>query len=100
MIARSIWTHASKVMIAKMLSEIVENSSPDGRFLTSVILARWDREDYKGNEWVGRVEKTDAMGVIKHSTDWIRSECHKNGLRVNRVGSLYKQTWLLITRAE
>ena len=96
-IARSIWTHASKWMIAKMLSEFAEKSSPDGRFLTSVLLARSEREDYKGSEWVGKVLKTDRSGLVRHSLAWIRSECGKNGLTVSSVGDLHGQTWLLIT---
>jgi ubiquinone/menaquinone biosynthesis C-methylase UbiE len=92
--ARSIWTHASKWMISKTLSEFVENSSPKGRLLTSVILAESDAEDYKGSEWI-------PLAVIKHSMDWIQSECEKNGLDVTRVGgNLYSQTWLLITKAK
>lgn len=95
-LARSIWSHASKPMISKMLSEFAENSSPDGRFLTSFIAAPTERDDYKGTEWVGKVEKTDAGGGVRHSLDWIVDECSKNRLGVRSVGNLYGQTWLLI----
>jgi hypothetical protein len=97
-LARSIWTHASKAMISKMLAEFAENSTPDGMFLTSFIPARSEREDYKGSEWVGRVAKSDQARVIRHSLAWIQGECEKLGLSVDEVGLLHKQTWLLIEK--
>jgi hypothetical protein len=98
-IARSIWTHASKWMIAKMLAEFAENSSADGRFLVSALLANSEAEDYMGTEWVGKVEKSDRAGLVRHSFDWIRTECGQNGLQVQITGELNHQTWLLITPA-
>ena len=97
-IARSIWTHASKPMIAKMLAEFDENAAPEGRFLTSVIFAATEEEDYQGDEWVGKVEKSDAPGMIAHSREWIEKECTKNGLSLQVAGEFYGQTWLLIAR--
>ncbi len=44
-IARSIWTHASKWMISKMLAEFADNSAPNARFLASVLPARHPWED-------------------------------------------------------
>lgn len=98
-LARSIWTHASKGMIAKMISEFAENSSPEGRFLTSVRLARNDAEDYKGTDWVGKFSsKSDDPGMIRHSLSWVRYECQKHDLEVEVVEKQYAQTWLVITR--
>ena len=91
-IARSIWTHAAKWMIAKMLSEFRENSSQDGKFLTSVGLTESEEQDYEGSEWLA------GPPLVRHSLDWIERECARNGLRVETSGQLYKQTWLLITR--
>ena len=98
-IARSIWTHASKWMISKMLSEFVENSAPDARFLTSVRFAQTDQEDYKGDEWVGRSHKSDQPGMVKHSRKWIEDECRKHGLALEVKETLGGQTWLLIRRS-
>jgi hypothetical protein len=95
-LARSIWTHASKAMIAKMLSEFRENAAPGSRFLTSVDPARSPAEDYMGVEWVGKVEDADKPGMVKHSLVWIDEECKKNGLRWQEKGTLFDQTWLLI----
>jgi cyclopropane fatty-acyl-phospholipid synthase-like methyltransferase len=95
-IARSIWTHASKNMIAKMLSEFAENSAPGAKLLTSVLLARSASDDYMGDRWVGKVEQTDVPGTIRHSLAWIEAECRKNGLTVEEAGTLHGQTWLLV----
>ena len=96
-IARSIWTHASKDMIAKMISEFAENSSPKGRFLTSFLPARRDAEDYKGTRWVGKVLKTDKAGMIRHSLQWVRNECLQHDLDVTALDKQHGQVWLLIT---
>ena len=97
-IARSIWTHASKAMISKMLAEFAENSSANARFLTSVIFAESEQEDYQGDQWVGRVLKSDRAGVVKHSAEWIREECARYGLALDVKQELHHQTWLLITK--
>src|SRR5437773_6599477 len=97
-LARSIWTHASKSMISKMLAEFAEHSTPEGKFLTSVLLARSEQEDYKGDAWVGKVLETDPSGVVKHSLGWIITECKRHGLSMQQVGDLHGQIWLLIAR--
>ena len=98
-IARSIWTHASKVMIAKMLSEFAENSSADAKFLASVLLARSEQEDYKFDHWVGKVEKDDRPAMIRHSQTWLEAECKKNGLTMAVKEDLHGQTWILVSRS-
>ncbi len=99
-IARSIWTHASKPMIAKMLAEFAENAAASGSFLTSVRLAESEAEDYMGDEWVGKVLKSDPRGMVAHSPEWIEAECKKHGLSWQITGELNRQTWLLIKRAQ
>jgi len=95
-VARSIWTHASKPMIAKMLSEFAEQGAKRARFLASFREAKTPEEDYLGEEWVGRSHESDEGGIIKHSMVWIRKECEKNGLWVEVKEDLHDQTWLLI----
>jgi hypothetical protein len=98
-LARSIWTHASKPMISKMLAEFARKSAPRAKFLTSVIYAVTPDEDYDGVDWVGKVLKNDPSGGVKHSGDWIRAECAKHDLSVEEVGDLHGQTWLRIEHA-
>lgn len=96
--ARSIWTHASKSMISKMLEEFAKVRNPSVRFLTSVQLAETEEEDYKGEEWVGISHDSDTPGLVKHSLEWIESECKKNKLVVEVKEEFASQTWLLITQ--
>ena len=86
--ARSMWTHTSKAMISKMLSEFAENSVPDAKFLTSVAFPKQGRPDYVGERW--------RKIIVGHSLSWIEEECRKNGLSVQVNDELYNQTWLLI----
>jgi hypothetical protein len=100
--ARSIWTHASKGMIAKMLAEFAEHSSPDAVFLTSFLPALTEEEDYKGDRWVGTIEsdrKKRKKGVVRHSLKWILQECAKHALLVEVGKEDLSQTWLAIRRA-
>ncbi|NQZ97024.1 MAG: class I SAM-dependent methyltransferase [Myxococcales bacterium] len=90
-LARSIWTHASKWMISKMLAEFAENSTPDARFLTSVVFPRADKPDYMGERWLGRP-------LVAHSLKWIEDECRKHALSVQVKEELYGQIWLLIEK--
>jgi hypothetical protein len=97
-IARSIWTHASKWMIAKMLSEFGEKGSRDATFLASVKFPDETHADYQGTEWKGKSKTSDRHYMVRHSLEWIQSECAKNGLTVEVGDMLYGQTWLLIRR--
>lgn len=97
-IARSIWTHASKPMIAKMLSEFAENSSLRAKFLTSFHPAKSAAQDYMGQEWIGKSHESDQSGMVKHSLQWIEDECDKNGLTVRVGDKLRVQTWLIIAK--
>ena len=64
-IARSIWTHASKEQIGKMLDQFVRHSSPSARFLTSYMRPRIPFLDgYKGEAWVGKSHESDNMELL------------------------------------
>ncbi len=65
-VARSIWTHASKAQIGSMLDSFAKSAAPGGKLLASYLPAGWHRawsgrtlrgllaRDYKGEGWVGR----------------------------------------------
>jgi hypothetical protein len=99
-LARSIWTHASKAMIATMLDNFVRDSSSRAFFLTSYLPARWPWEDYKGTAHIGRSHVSKIPGLVKHSRRWIKSECEARGLSVRELsdGILMDQKWLKICR--
>lgn len=99
MLARSIWTHASKRQIEQMLDTFVE-TAPDGKFLTSYLPARLGRKDYQGTEWVGRSHEGDDPGLVAHHRRWVRQACARRGLRVRELASrrMNSQRWLLLER--
>jgi len=98
--AHSIWTHAPKKDIEKMLDGFVEYGNPGARFLTSFKAPRLFRPDYKGDTWVGISHESDQAGICRHSFKWIKSACEARGVRVHllRHEKIHKQKWLLIEK--
>lgn len=105
-LARSIWTHASKPQIQTMLDNFVAHSSEDAFFLTSYLpalsLARRNYRDYKGESWKGRSHECENPGLVHHSRKWVASECAQRGLHVKQLdyGIFKSQHWLKICRNE
>lgn len=111
-VARSVWTHASKVQIAQMLDSFRDRAAPGARFLTSYIPAHiigapsgstgrkafWMR-DYTGDEWVGTSHKRKRAGLVAHKKSWIDKACADRGLRVETIPGevINRQKWLRIT---
>jgi SAM-dependent methyltransferase len=103
-LARSIWTHASKIQIQKMLDSFVRDSKDDGVFLTSVLKRYYyfKKGDYKGDKWVGRNQESDAPGNVYHSFRWIRNQCRQRGLVLkvykDKCYNFGNQIWLEISK--
>jgi SAM-dependent methyltransferase len=98
-LAYSIWTHASKPQIERMLDNFVRDSTRDAVFLTSILPAVWPRRDYGGMGWFGTSHDSDQPGCIRHGLKWIRAQCRTRGLRVRTLGRERDgQTWLQISR--
>ena len=101
-VARSVWTHASKSQIEKMLDSFVHDSTQTGTFLTSYLRSNWLQRDYRGNNWVGRSHQTDVPGLVYHDFHWIQRVCRQRSLDVTelRQGIYNSQTWLKITKGD
>ncbi|MHC4321593.1 MAG: class I SAM-dependent methyltransferase [Planctomycetota bacterium] len=101
-VARSIWTHASKNQIRKMLDGFVHYSKEEGAFITSYIKPSLLRGDYKENRWIGRSHKSDTPGMVRHKLSWIQKESNVRGLCAKEIeGKEYNfggQKWLKIIR--
>ena len=98
--AHSIWTHAPKKDIEKMLDGFVEFTRPGARFLTSFKSPHLFRPDYKGDVWIGRSHESDKAGICRHSFKWIQRTCADRGLDVEwlKGEKIHKQKWILIRR--
>ena len=103
-VARSIWTHATKNQIKRMLDGFIAHSTPDGVFLTSVLLAcdEGGKEDYQGQYWVGKSHQSDKRGTVAHSYEWIAGQCRNRSLFVKELtlAEHGKQKWLLVSKQE
>jgi len=101
-IARSIWTHASKKQIEKMLDQFVKHTSSSAKFLTSYMKPRIPIiDDYKGDKWIGKSHESKQPGIARHGLKWIKKACYERGLKVSNVDSKFNyraQIWLLIER--
>lgn len=100
LVARSIWTHASKAQINRMLDGFMSHSNSGAVFITSYLKASFLKGDYKGEHWVGRSHESDTPGVVQHSLDWIQQECRKRRLVAEEIRdqayNFGNQTWLSI----
>ncbi len=102
-LARSIWSHASKGQIVTMLDGFLANSSPDAFFLTSYYPAGfWKHRDYKGDRWKGRSHQSDTPGEVRHSFRWVKKQVEARGLFVRQLPDLpfNGQHWLKICRSQ
>lgn len=101
-IARSIWTHAPKQQIETMLDSFVATRNDDAVFLASILRPGFkDKNDYKGDRWVGKSHECDVAGTVAHSLEWIEEACRSRGL-ASRLVDLPEhglQEWLYITDA-
>lgn len=103
-IARSIWTHASKPQIQRMLDGVVETGTADVVMLASFFPAGESKkaEDYQGEAWVGRSHESEEKGTVGHSWDWIVAACARRGLHAERLDRLplqeQGQVWCAIHR--
>ena len=96
--AHSIWTHAPKKDIEKMLDGFVKFGNAGARFLTSFKSPHIFRPDYKGDSWVGVSHESETAGICRHSFKWIQNACRKREVTVTLLKheKIHKQKWLLI----
>lgn len=107
-LARSIWSHASKVQILLMLDGLVENANDNAFFLASYLPAPpaswrvWTKSrDYTGNRWIGRSHTSNESGLVWHKRRWIEAECRARGLSFRHLANspLNGQRWAKIEKS-
>jgi hypothetical protein len=102
-LARSIWSHASKSQVSAMLDSFAAHSTPDAFFLTSYYPAGWlIHRDYKGDAWRGRSHQSSAPAQVHHSLHWIVEQVERRGMFVRQLPDLIfnGQHWLKIGRSQ
>lgn len=91
-VARSIWTHASKDMIRTMLDGFLATAREGGVFLASYVPAD-DGVGYDGDEWI-------TLPLVHHAIEWISEECTTRQLTVSVLPEVVNnQPWLRIERS-
>jgi SAM-dependent methyltransferase len=103
-IARSIWSHASKSQVQIMLDGFLANSSPEAFFMTSYYPTKfwaWHKRDYTGKEWRGRSHQSSDPDQVCHSFGWITEQVKARGMFVKRLPDLVLngQYWIKIARS-
>jgi SAM-dependent methyltransferase len=99
LIARSVWTHASREQICTMLDSFIRCSVPAAEFVTSICLPRTPfHRQYRGAKWVGRSHESDTPGVVHYRLSTIRKLCHARQLVAEKLGVQDGQTWVLVKR--
>ena len=99
-LARSIWTHASKAQIAAMLASFARAKTPEAFLLASYLPSgRLRRRDYRGEGWVGVSHESSAPGLVRHDRRWIESEAGRHGLSATELSTHVEngQRWLRIS---
>jgi len=104
LVARSIWSHASKTQVQTMLDGFLANSSPHAFFMTSYYPTRfwaWRRRDYRGKEWRGRSHESREPGQVSHSFRWITEQVKARGMFVKQLPDLVLngQYWIKVARS-
>lgn len=124
LVARSIWTHASKAQIQTMLDGFAQLAAPGGVMLVSYlpasrlpepirspmmrVMTRIPRARRAFRRVVGRRPRMPAYEgdawsapLVAHSASWIEEACAARGLVVRPLpyGVLNSQVWLRIERA-
>lgn len=101
-VARSIWTHASKMQIKIMLDGFVSHSNVGAVLMTSYLRSSILKRDYRGEGWIGRSHASDKPGLVRHSFNWVHKECQSRGLFAEEVRdkayNFGDQIWLRIKR--
>jgi SAM-dependent methyltransferase len=99
MVARSIWTHASRAHIETMLDGVAEHAKPGGVLIASYIEPTEDHPGYLGEDWVGISHASDEPGLVTHSRAWIATAAELRGLVVkDHEPNILNQRWLAIRK--
>jgi len=100
-IAFSIWSHASKQQIEKVLKQLSEMSNKCS-FIGTVVITKDPKQEYNGEEWVGKSHKSKDRGIVKYTPQYLQSICDKFNCTLEYLNhpQTDHQTWIKITNNE
>lgn len=100
-VAFSIWSHASKRQIERMLDQFVLTGKPGAKLITCWRPARNAREDYTGDDWVGQSHLSNRRGSVAHDRGWIAGAVEARGLSMTLPAAYTTLglSWLVVTNA-
>jgi hypothetical protein len=96
-IARSVWTHASRDQIRAMLVSFKGTSHPDSLFISSIAEPRRRQKEYLESGWCGRSHECDVPGIAHHSFSTIQKLCAGAGLAVEALNEAEEQLWVRVS---
>jgi SAM-dependent methyltransferase len=99
-IARSVWTHASRDHIRAMLASFERTSREGARFIASIVEPRRGHQEYVGTAWVGRSHESDTPGMAHHGFSTIQALCAEAGLVAEALDMADEQLWVRVSRPE
>ena len=81
-----------------MLDEYTKWSAAKAVFFTSYIPTDATEKFYDGYGWIGRSDRSEKTGYVKHSFTWIEQKCHERDLQVEELEKhqTTEQVWLRI----
>jgi len=100
--ACSIWTHAPKSDIRRMLDQFSKFGRRHSTMLASFIRTNDPKKDYQGSDWVGKSHQSDKAGLIQHRLESLQEIGEEFGvslkhLQPNLLGEI---SWLKATFVE
>ncbi len=101
-LAYSIWTHAAKPQIQRMLDSLLRASHQRTVVLASYLPAGpLHGPDCLSETWVGTSHESETPGVIRHDLGWIVRECNRRGLNAVELPDPApdQQRWLKVSLA-
>ena len=95
--ARSIWTHASRAQIRTMLVQFRKCSHPRSVLIASIRPPPSGREEDTGADWRGRSHENDSAAMSHYSFATIESMCKELRTTAELLGDTDGQLWVKIT---
>lgn len=97
-LARSVWTHASKSEISAMLDSFKSWAAPGGRLLASMLPANSERPDYDGEYGLRSGDRPSVSGLLAHDVRWLESQVKSRKMKMHQLGTRieHDQIWIRI----